>query len=423
MAVEFYKEFGDLGYLANYSDHGFYDNGVFYKTVEHYYQANKFTDGDIRNSIISAETPKEASQIGRNPDNGRIDDFRDLKLDIMEKGVYLKFCSHKDLRTKLIDTGNEDICEMTTKENYWGVGPLKDGANHMGRILMKVRDRLKGELKEQIFENCRGKRVYVVGHRRPDIDSLVSSYILTNILKSKGIDAVYSARDTNYVEEDIKNDYLDDPYIVDDYSDKYFILVDHNVLDGISSDRVIGAFDHHRISFEVNDLIETEYSSCALLIYDLFKDEYHFSPKEKELIFLSVMSDTDFLSNRRYRDCDKSLVRSLGNFDLDELKNRYLELNDMTLDVKVNLFHDYKEYDYDNLKIKRSLIKCNQGEMNCNINKYLNSMESNGINLIIWCIYDKTGGYACYRGEVIELPYFTTSTHLVLDYLKQKKYL
>ena len=36
MAIEFYKEFGDLGYLANYSNHGFYKNGIYYKTVEHF---------------------------------------------------------------------------------------------------------------------------------------------------------------------------------------------------------------------------------------------------------------------------------------------------------------------------------------------------------------------------------------------------
>jgi predicted NAD-dependent protein-ADP-ribosyltransferase YbiA (DUF1768 family) len=33
--IEFYKEFGDLGYLANYSNHGFSIDGVYYKTVEH----------------------------------------------------------------------------------------------------------------------------------------------------------------------------------------------------------------------------------------------------------------------------------------------------------------------------------------------------------------------------------------------------
>ena len=50
--IEFYKEFGELGYLANYSNHGFTKDGVFYKTVEHYYQSEKFDDPEIKNKII-----------------------------------------------------------------------------------------------------------------------------------------------------------------------------------------------------------------------------------------------------------------------------------------------------------------------------------------------------------------------------------
>lgn len=423
MAIEFYKEFGDLGYLANYSDHGFYEDGVFYKTVEHYYQANKFSDLSIRNSIINAYTPKEASTIGRNPLNKRIDNFCDSKLVVMEKGVYLKFWNHKDIRSKLIETGREEILEMTTKENYWGVGPLKDGENHMGKILMKVRSRVREDLKKEIVNNCFGKKIYILGHKNPDTDSLVSSYILTNILKSMGLDVVYSARDDNYTEESIKNDYLDAPYIVDDYNNKYFILVDHNLLDGISKTQVIGAIDHHRITGEVDDLIEIEYASCSLLIYDLFKDEYQFSSHEKELIYIATASDTDFLSNKRYREYDKKLVSELGVFDLDSLKDKYLELNDLEKDINTNLFRDYKEYNYNNTKIKRSLIKCNRSDMDKYIDKYLKAMDENDVNLILWCIYDNTGSFVCFNGKAIELPYFTTSTNIALDYLKEKKYL
>lgn len=53
MAIEFYKEFGPLGYLATYSNHGFYKNGVFWKTSEHYYQAQKFESKDIQRLIIN----------------------------------------------------------------------------------------------------------------------------------------------------------------------------------------------------------------------------------------------------------------------------------------------------------------------------------------------------------------------------------
>ena len=148
MSIDFYKEYGELGYLANYSNHGFYKDNIYYKTAEHYYQANKFDDINIRNKIINAKTPKEASNIGRDRNNIRKKDFNKIKNKVMEEAIYEKFKQNSDIRTKLLETGNEEIREMTTKESYWGVGPNLDGSNYSGKILMKVRERLRKELSE-----------------------------------------------------------------------------------------------------------------------------------------------------------------------------------------------------------------------------------------------------------------------------------
>ena len=127
MAIRFYKEFGDLGYLATYSNHSFTVNGVFYKTSEHYYQSKKFTNEEVIKKILNAETPKEASTIGRDRNNKKIENWKQIKKDIMFDAVYYKFKQNKDIMKKLLDTGNEEIIEETVKENYWGCGPNKDG--------------------------------------------------------------------------------------------------------------------------------------------------------------------------------------------------------------------------------------------------------------------------------------------------------
>ena len=118
--IEFYKEFGDLGYLANYSNHGFTKNGVFYKTVEHYYQSEKFSDPEIKKRIIDADTPKEASNIGRDRSLKRIDDFKSIKNQVMFDGILEKFRQHRDIAYKLIETRNKGIAEATVDEYYWG---------------------------------------------------------------------------------------------------------------------------------------------------------------------------------------------------------------------------------------------------------------------------------------------------------------
>ena len=50
---------------------------------------------------------------------------------------------------------------------------------------------------KEMINNCKNKKIYVIGHHKPDADSIISAYILTNILKSMGIDAVFSVRDNN----------------------------------------------------------------------------------------------------------------------------------------------------------------------------------------------------------------------------------
>ena len=143
MSIDFYKEQGPLGYLASYSNHGFTINGIYYKTVEHFYQASKYNDPVIINKILSCNTPKEASIIGRDRNNKRINDFKSIKLDKMYEANLEKFKQNPDILKKLLETGEEEIREMTVKESYWGVGPNLDGENHMGIILMKVRNELK----------------------------------------------------------------------------------------------------------------------------------------------------------------------------------------------------------------------------------------------------------------------------------------
>lgn len=145
MAIKFYKEFGELGYLATYSNHGFYKDDIFYRTSEHYYQSKKFDDPIVVQKIIDAETPKEASNIGRDRNNKLRENWCLIKNEIMYEAVLYKFMEHADLREKLLATGNEEIIEETTKENYWGCGPNYDGTNHYGKILCKVRERLRSE--------------------------------------------------------------------------------------------------------------------------------------------------------------------------------------------------------------------------------------------------------------------------------------
>lgn len=145
MAIYFYKQYGPLGYLANYSDHGFYKDGKYWPTAEHYFQAQKFFDESIQERIRMVATPKEASTIGRDRSLPLRSDWEQVKQDIMLETVLLKFRANPDILKLLIETGDEELIENTTKESYWGCGPKKDGQNNYGKILVKAREILKNE--------------------------------------------------------------------------------------------------------------------------------------------------------------------------------------------------------------------------------------------------------------------------------------
>ena len=358
MRIEFYKEFGEYGYLANYSNHGFYVNDVFYKTVEHYYQSEKYSDNEIKQKIINAPTPKEASTIGRDRKNIRKKDFKLIKNDVMYKGIYEKFIQNKSIMYKLIETRNKTIVEKTVDEYYWGIGKDESGDNNIGKILMKVRTDIKNQIVNTILKEC-NEKVYVLGHANPDADSIFSSYILTQILKSKKINAEFCIlnKDYNFSNKDkelIEAFLPEKPTIITNTKDKKYILVDTNSKNALVN--VIGAFDHHKITGEIDHVLEMEYSSTGLLIYDIFKDQYNFNEEERNLIALTVITDTDYLCSKRFTKEDECIYNKLNtNLNVSELRKKYFQVTDFSKSIESNLKVDYKEYNINNKKIKRSI--------------------------------------------------------------------
>jgi ribA/ribD-fused uncharacterized protein len=62
----------------------------------------------------------------------------------MLDAVKAKFSQHSDLQTLLLETGEATLIEHTENDAYWGDGGDGKGKNKLGKILMKVRDELKG---------------------------------------------------------------------------------------------------------------------------------------------------------------------------------------------------------------------------------------------------------------------------------------
>ncbi len=142
---------GTYDFLSNFYSTEVEYEGASYPTIEHAFQAAKSLDYAERRAIKAAGSPGIAKRMGRKIK--RRTDWFDVSLVIMEMLVKQKFTRYPELKTKLLDTGNTTLiegnnwndrfygCIYDDKRNEWV------GENHLGKILMKVREELQHESK------------------------------------------------------------------------------------------------------------------------------------------------------------------------------------------------------------------------------------------------------------------------------------
>ena len=116
-----------------------------FPTVEHYYQAMKFESSDSRFAVIrNLDNPDDARLLTKTPEYkiNRRQDFDKNKFAIMESGLRAKFAQNPQAAELLKQTGEAILiksCEVCYKCGF-GEG---SGENHMGRILMKIRQEMQ----------------------------------------------------------------------------------------------------------------------------------------------------------------------------------------------------------------------------------------------------------------------------------------
>ena len=82
--------------------------------------------------------------MGRDPTRPIRPDWSAVKDDVMRRAVLKKFETHSDIRAALLATGDRKLVEASPFDRYWGCGRNGTGLNKLGRILMEIRERLRG---------------------------------------------------------------------------------------------------------------------------------------------------------------------------------------------------------------------------------------------------------------------------------------
>lgn len=140
--------FGEHRWLSNFWLAEVTFEGAKYPSTEAAYQAAKFLDPEIRKEFqnlrgTSMEVGRAARKLGRKYPVRH--DWEHVKLDVMLSVTREKY-KHPDLRDLLLCTGDAYLEETNNwGDRFWGVC-AGAGSNHLGSILMRVRQELKDEV-------------------------------------------------------------------------------------------------------------------------------------------------------------------------------------------------------------------------------------------------------------------------------------
>ncbi len=284
------------------------------------------------------------------------------------------------------------------------------------------------------IERLKGEKIYIMGHKRPDADSIFSSILLRNILRKMGVEAEFAVVEEEYTfaqeDADLINTYIQEQPVKitrKEIPHKKWILVDHNdPIQSIGEGNIMAAIDHHIDCKKVEPCYTEEYTSTALYLYVMFKECYTFNDFEKTLIALSVITDSEYVTSSRFSEKDRQLYETLQiDLDVQALRKQYFKTTDFSKTVKENYETNYKLYEMNQQQFHRCMIKAYEKDK---VHKqayvqHLHSLE--GVWLLIWCEYDTNKSYVYWKTEeaIEELQYdriTSSSVQLIQERLQNK---
>ncbi len=125
-------------------------NGVRIRTSEALYQACRFPHlPDVQRKIIDEHSPMTAKMRSKPFRKDSRPDWDAVRVKIMRWCLRVKLAQNwREFSRLLLATGDRPIVEQSRKDDFWGAKVADDGSlvgmNVLGRLLMEIREQLKG---------------------------------------------------------------------------------------------------------------------------------------------------------------------------------------------------------------------------------------------------------------------------------------
>lgn len=138
---------GAFDFLSNFYPARIEVEGIAYQNAEAAFQAEKCLGLELRmefSGLTGAKAKRKGRQVALRPD------WNAVRIDAMRKVVRAKFFQNGNLAARLLATGDMPLTEGNSwGDTFWGVdAKTGKGENHLGKILMEVREELKFWRKE-----------------------------------------------------------------------------------------------------------------------------------------------------------------------------------------------------------------------------------------------------------------------------------
>ena len=207
-------------------------------------------------------------------------------------------------------------------------------------------------------------KIYVIGHKSPDLDSVAAAISYANFKNQlentdKYVPATAGAlnRETVYALEKFG---IEEPELLASAAGKELILVDHNefsqAVDGVEEAKIVELLDHHKLDFKYSEPIDVlirAWGSSNSIIYSLYKTAGIEADKNLAGLMLSaVLVDTVITKSPTCTDKDKEIIEELARLagiadwhaygmDLFKVRSSVAELSAAEI-----IKSDFKDYDF-----------------------------------------------------------------------------
>lgn len=139
--IFFYEQ--EFYIFSNFSAFKLEWKGYDWMTSEHAYHAEKFDDLEVIKELKEARSAHDSHKVAKMHKDKYRSNWGDVKLGIMKQILHEKVRQHPYIKKKLLESGDKELIENSWRDDFWGWGPNKDGANHLGKLWMEVRKEVR----------------------------------------------------------------------------------------------------------------------------------------------------------------------------------------------------------------------------------------------------------------------------------------